>query len=75
MTTQWTWIVITVEVYSIYQIFVVVKMCSSICVLFEFLQYYAITSGGADPTEMKRHLKQCSRHRDKYCFQTHTPPG
>jgi hypothetical protein len=39
------------------------------------LQYYAVTNGGADPTVMKRHLKQCSRHRDKYSVHSSTPKG
>ncbi|XP_021916977.1 uncharacterized protein LOC110828509 isoform X2 [Zootermopsis nevadensis] len=37
--------------------------------------YYAVTCGGADPSELKRHLKLCSRHRDKYSFQSRTPLG
>jgi hypothetical protein len=37
--------------------------------------YYTLANVGADPTTIKRHLNQCSRHRDKYGFRTNTPPG
>lgn len=36
--------------------------------------YYAVANG-ANPAELKHHLKQCSKHRDKYSVQSSTPPG
>ncbi|XP_069680705.1 uncharacterized protein [Periplaneta americana] len=35
--------------------------------------YYAISD--QDSADLKHHLKQCSKHRDKYPVQSSTPPG